>query len=147
MSRSRGWCFTINNYTEEDENFAYSLAWGAKYCVVGKEVGESGTPHLQGFVYFENPRSFGGIKELHETAHWEPMKGTALQAAEYCKKDGDFFEWGEAPMTQREKGERGKQAAKERWELARAGKFEELPPEHIKIYEYIYRQNMVAEVS
>lgn len=145
MALSRGWCFTINNYTEEDENFCYGLGWMSKYVVVGREIGESGTPHLQGYVYFENRRNLAGMKALHETAHWEPQKGTPKQAAEYCKKDGDFFEWGVAPMSQEEKGDCGREAAKERWALAKAGKFEELPPENLKIYEYIYFKNLVVE--
>lgn len=139
-TRARGWCFTINNPTEEDEDFAYNLAWGAKYVCCGKEVGEQGTPHLQGFVYFENARKFSAVKAMHDQAHWEPMRGTAAQAAEYCKKEGDFFEWGTPPMTQTEKGEEGKLAIQERWQLAREGKFDELPPEHIKTYEYINRK-------
>lgn len=95
MSKARGYCFTLNNYTEDDYNSIICIA--SVYLIVGKEVGESGTPHLQGFIYFENPRAFSAVKKMIPKAHIEPMKGTAMQASEYCKKDKDFFEKGEMP--------------------------------------------------
>ena len=86
-SRARGWCFTINNYTELDEHIVFEMAEYSKYVVCGREIGsENGTPHLQGFVYFENKKSLNQVKEIHSTAHWEAMRGTVDQAAEYCKK-------------------------------------------------------------
>jgi hypothetical protein len=109
MSRSRSWCFTLNNYSEEDEVACHALALACKYIVIGKEVGESGTPHLQGFVYMEDKYSLSVMREWLSRAHWEPMKGTPLQAADYCKKDGDFFEWGTPPLSQEEKGVKGKE--------------------------------------
>jgi len=145
MNRSRGWCFTINNYNEDDENVVYDWAWDSKYICVGREVGEQLTPHLQGFIYYNNARTFNQMKQKHESAHWEQMEGTPKQAADYCKKDGDFFEWGTPPFTQEQKGECGKQSIKERWELAKQGKFEELPPELIKTYEYIYSKFQEVE--
>ena len=115
-TRTRGWCFTINNYVETDETWSYSVGWepGCAYVVVGKEIGDSGTPHLQGYVYWKTVKSFNQMKELHDGAHWEPQRGTSTQAAEYCKKDGDFFEWGEAPMDQKAKG----QCEVDRWKEA-----------------------------
>jgi hypothetical protein len=71
-------------------------------------------------------------------AHFLAARGDALSNKEYCTKSGDFFEAGQIPATQAEKGRRGKEAAAERWNLAKAGKFEELPPESIKTYEYIH---------
>ena len=68
-----------------------------RYLVVGKEVGENQTPHLQGFIYYENPRSFKSMKKLLLRAHIEPAKGTPLQASDYCKKDGNFYEYGKLP--------------------------------------------------
>jgi len=139
--RARGWCFTINNYDEADENFVFELAQESRYVCCGKEVGESGTPHLQGFVYFVNARSLSAMKIMHDTAHWEPMRGTAEQAATYCKKEGDYFEHGNLPTTS---AEAGRQSLQERWALAKEGKFEELPPEFIKTYEYIHRKYLTT---
>lgn len=143
--RYRGWIFVINNYTEDDELIIFEMAQDAKYLVAGKEVGENGTPHYQGFVYFDTVKSFAQVKDYHSTCHWEYMKGTPEEAATYCKKDGDFYEEGEIPMSQKRKGDKGKEAIEERWALAKAGRFEELPPEQIKTYEYIYRKSLVVE--
>lgn len=95
MSKSRAYCFTLNNYTEAEYLSVSSLE--CKYLVVGKEKGDSGTPHLQGYLYYDNPRSFNSVKKSIPRAHLEISKGTPLQASEYCKKDKDFIEKGELP--------------------------------------------------
>lgn len=93
--RARNWCFTLNNPPEGERDRI--LLWaGVKYIVVGNEVGESGTPHLQGFVSFSSQLRFNKVKLLLPTAHWEIARD-APQAAEYCKKDGDYKEVGTAP--------------------------------------------------
>jgi len=42
---AKHWCFTINNYTAEEATPDTSQFF---YLVIGKEVGENNTPHLQG---------------------------------------------------------------------------------------------------
>lgn len=145
QSRSRGYCFTINNYSEEDIAICNNVI--CKYLTYGKEVGESGTPHLQGVIYFDNAKTLAAVKRcFHPTAHLENMRGTLAQAIEYChKEDQTPYERGTRPMTQAEKGEAGKQSIEERWALAKEGKFEELPPEMIKHYEYIHRKYVEVE--
>ena len=54
------------------------------------------------------------------------------------QKEGDWFEAGTKPLNQSEKGERGKPTIAERWALAKAGEYEQLPPENLKIYKYIH---------
>lgn len=89
---ARRWCFTLNNYTDDDE--AALKAVDYRYLVYGREKGDSGTPHLQGFITFSMPRRLSALKKIHHAAHWEAAKGTSLQASEYCKKEGDFEELG-----------------------------------------------------
>lgn len=88
----RRWCFTLNNYTAEDETAI--IATSNKYMVYGREIGANGTPHLQGFIVLPKPQRLSGVQRILSRAHWEPANGTDTQASEYCKKDGDFVEQG-----------------------------------------------------
>lgn len=90
---SRSYCFTINNYT--DENIKEIEKLECRYCIIGKEIGEKGTPHLQGYIEFDGPVRFNSIKKLLPTAHIEKRKGTRIQAKEYCMKDKNFIEHGD----------------------------------------------------
>lgn len=65
-----------------------------RYVGYGREVGESGTPHLQGMIIFNNPVRFGTLKDLLPNAHVEIMKGTFDDSLAYCSKDGDYVEYG-----------------------------------------------------
>lgn len=91
-SGARNVCFTINNYT--DSEYETVLGTDCKYIVVGKEVGENGTPHLQGYIEFNGVKRFTTLKAMWPRAHFEKRKGTAQQAAEYCMKDGKYYENG-----------------------------------------------------
>lgn len=91
--RSRGWCFTLNNYTEEDFNkLKDTCTQFCKKFIIGKEVGKKGTPHLQGYVYFQDGKTFDAVKQLLGTAlHLEKAKGTAEQNKKYCGKDENYI--------------------------------------------------------
>lgn len=93
--RSRNWCFTLNNYTDDDENTLKEVP--CKYILFGREVGASGTPHLQGFIMLKQPKGLVFVQRILGRAHWEIAKGTPEQASSYCKKDGDYWESGELP--------------------------------------------------
>lgn len=94
--RQRRWVFTINNYTDSDiEALSRCGSEEAKYLIFGKETGENGTPHLQGYVEFKNPRTLRGVSRLIPRAHLEIARGSSEQAAAYCKKDNDFTEFGQ----------------------------------------------------
>ncbi len=51
---AKDWVFTVNNYPNEEYDglmAKYDVEnVQIRYIVVGKEVGESGTPHLQRFI-------------------------------------------------------------------------------------------------
>lgn len=86
----------MNNYGDLEDKIAALRAWKAvTYCVVGEEVGESGTPHLQGYTEMNASKKFDTVQNKLYGAHIEHRRGTAVQAADYCKKDGKFVEWGE----------------------------------------------------
>ena len=92
-TRAYRWCYTINNPTSEP------ILEDVRYHIYGREVGEKeGTKHLQGFVIFYKQLYFSKVKTLLPGAHLEVAKGTNQQAADYCKKDGDFVETGELPL-------------------------------------------------
>lgn len=93
--KARNFCATINNYDDADVERVRRVGSdeATGYLVVGFEVGESGTPHLQIYVEFKNARSFTAICKLIG-GHVEIRKGTAKQASDYCKKDGKFEEFG-----------------------------------------------------
>jgi len=94
----RNVCFTLNNYKDSDIARLDDLSGSVAYLVYGKEIGPSGTPHLQGYVEFENPRCAGkgwsNLRKLMGNCHFEVRRGTASQASNYCKEDGDFKEYG-----------------------------------------------------
>jgi Putative viral replication protein len=93
MSRAKHWCFTLNNYTDEDlQRIADNLEF-FEYIIYGKEVGESGTPHLQGFATFKSRVRRNFCIEKIGQAHFTVARN-ADHSIEYCKKDGDFTEFG-----------------------------------------------------
>jgi len=96
-SRNRGYCFTINNYDANTSTKLKELE-GVAYMVFGFEVGEQGTPHIQGYVHFTGPKRLETVKRLIR-GHIELRRGSVEQAVRYCKKDGDFVEIGVKPST------------------------------------------------
>jgi len=130
--RSRNFCFTINNYT--DDVCDSILDADCKYIVVGKEKGVEGTPHLQGFIVFKNQKTLSALKKINKTAHWEIARGTPAQNRTYCTKDNDFIEKGEIPMDQKAKGD----SEKDRWariiQLSEGGDWDTLKSEYPEVY-------------
>lgn len=105
--RSRGYCITVNNYSDVEYEqicqWCMSSSSGPKneitYAIIGKEVGLEGTSHLQMYVYFKNAKSFSAVKKIDciRRAHIENAKGNSNQNKVYCSKDGNFSEYGSIP--------------------------------------------------
>lgn len=93
-NRKRPYCFTINNFNEGEVENLKKI--DCKYIVFGMEKGEEGTPHLQGYIEFRNGKTISAIHKLSgfERAWLKERKGTPKEAADYCKKDGKFYERG-----------------------------------------------------
>jgi len=101
--RSNRVCFTVNNYEDKDcSAFIEYVEKNSKvrYAVCGEEVGEQGTPHLQGYINLDMDPQKGGIKfwktelPFGKKAHFESARGSDLQNQTYCTKDGIYYEFG-----------------------------------------------------
>lgn len=89
----RAYAFTINNYSDLEKTAV--LETECRYlCVAPEECPTTGTPHLQGYFYFENPKSFKALKERFPRANFRSANGTAQQNRTYIfgpyNKDGKF---------------------------------------------------------
>lgn len=91
MTRAHRFMFTLNNYTDDEvEALQSSASTHYKVLVFGKEVGESGTPHLQGWFSVLEPNAVTPSK-LHTypgmvRAHFDKMFGMPWHATSYCIK-------------------------------------------------------------
>jgi len=97
MSRHRSFCFTINNYTNEHIDILLYMSF--KYMIFGFEKGtEKLTEHIQGYVQFDNPRSWDAVvNTLPYAAHVEVAGGNPKQNIDYCSKENEFYEFGDRP--------------------------------------------------
>lgn len=88
-------CFTLNNWTTLE--WEWLKAFECKWMIMGKEIGELGTPHLQGAVVLNAQRQFNSLKKMlgFKRAHIEEMKGTVEDSIKYCsKEDKNAFQKG-----------------------------------------------------
>lgn len=105
---SRRWVFTLNNYTAAEQ---YRIAQifesdAITYGIYGIETGSNGTPHLQGFVILPRAQRLSWLRNrLSPRGHYERALGSSAQCVTYCKKDGNFVEFGELPTEQGRRGD------------------------------------------
>lgn len=90
---------TWNNWQEDfkDKQEAYDYFKNLPYIkafIIGFEIGEQGTPHIQGVFQFTHHRRFNILREYFKNNHIERIYDLK-KAIEYCKKDNDFMEFGE----------------------------------------------------
>lgn len=88
-SRGRAWCFTVNNFTDDDVTVIRRLQVDTRvrYLVLQEEIGANGTKHLQGYLEAFRPLRLALVRHLiSPRVHWERRAGTQAQAVAYCKK-------------------------------------------------------------
>ncbi len=146
---SRNWCWTLNNFTEEDikKIDEWHTLHPDTYIIYGMETGEQGTKHLQGYTHLPKSRAASAIKRLVPRAHIEKCKGTPAENIAYCSKDGEAVVYGVEPITQQQAN---KNKAKRFVELSKKGDFktieEEMPAKYASMYrtmQQIATDNMV----
>lgn len=142
--RSRGYCFTLNNYEPHHIDAINSI--DSRYCCYGKELAPTtGTPHLQGYIYFRSARGFESVRSVFPAGtHLEVANGSGPQNRAYCSKGGDFCERGDCPLDSSQKGDR----ERDRWDriisLAEMGDFGTLRSEYPQ--EYATRLRMLEHI-
>lgn len=128
----KNWVGTLNNYTEDDVQRLNELKVILDYWVIGKETGESGTPHLQFYISLKKGERLSALSKRLPRAFLEIMRGTPKQASDYCKKDGDFTEGGTLPKGKAGAGREGGLVMSERYKtalnLAKKRQFDEIEP-------------------
>lgn len=86
MSRFSNVVFTINNWTNEDKE-KLVISDAVTYICFAEEVGENGTPHLQGYAELSKQFVLKAVKKLlGDKGHFEKRRGNQKQAVDYCKK-------------------------------------------------------------
>lgn len=95
-SPAKRWSFTLNNYSElEFSSICSKLQQTCVCACIGKEVGESGTPHLQAYLEFKNKsRPISVFKDISGKIHWELSKGSKEDNYNYCSKENLVFSFG-----------------------------------------------------
>lgn len=90
------YCFTLNNYTDEEySSICSKITECCKISCIGKEIGESGTPHLQGYLEFKNKsRPLSIFKNVCNRIHFEKSKGDKEDNLKYCSKENLTFSIG-----------------------------------------------------
>lgn len=86
ISAGKYWCFTYNNYSNEKliELVDTFVKKNIKYFFT-KEIGKSGTPHLQGFI--NSSKLIRPIECMqNKNIHWEKCRGSLEDNVNYCSK-------------------------------------------------------------
>jgi len=87
------YCFTLNNYTEEEVcQVKETIAKICKKGGFGFEIGESGTPHLQGYLHLLKKERLTGIAKLpgFSRAHLEKVRNEPA-SIKYIQKEGNTW--------------------------------------------------------
>lgn len=86
--------FVFTDFRTDSPIFA---AQQMAYLAYGAEHTASGQHHWQGMVIYKHPRMLKTVIKDWKPAHVEIMYGTPEDAREYCKKEGNFTEFGNFP--------------------------------------------------
>ena len=91
---SKSWCFTLNNYTDEECEFLEErLVLLCTVMYASKEVAPStGTPHIQGYLTLKRTKRQKAMEKLLPRAHWEVAKADKNEQDCYIfKPDSEVF--------------------------------------------------------
>lgn len=94
-ARFRLACFTIYDMDFKFETLQGSL----QYYAYGNEIcPKTGRPHFQAFGYASTNQRWSWWLNLLKPHHFEQCFGTLAKNDKYCRKSGEYIEWGVKPM-------------------------------------------------
>lgn len=85
IAPAKRWCFTFNNYTNENIKQINDSANSSNYLIFAEEMGKNGTKHLQGYIEFKKKCRPKNI--LSDKIHWEKAKGNRESNIQYIQKE------------------------------------------------------------
>lgn len=95
MSKSKYWCYTLNNYTKAE--LSKLMNYKTTYHIIGDEVGKlRGTPHLQGYFEFNSEKKKETLIKAFPRASFRITVGSAEDNKIYCSKESKIYESGES---------------------------------------------------
>lgn len=99
---SSRWVFTLNNFTDGEVDHVRGFLTNQVYAIFGRESApDTGTPHLQGFLILPAPQRLSYLRHhLSARAHFETAKRSSQHNRDYCRKEGDYEEFGTFPERQ-----------------------------------------------
>ena len=87
----RDYCFTAWTEPKYDVDKIRYICWGLEQCPTTNKQ------HWQGFICLKRTSRVNMCKRIigaGNDTHVEQRRGSRNEAREYCRKDGEFFEWG-----------------------------------------------------
>ncbi len=90
INPAKKWCFTLNNYSPEEIEYLKSEGCSnVPKMMFQSEVGEEGTPHIQGWLEFKTKKRPMSVFK-NTRIHWEKMKGSIAANIDYCGKTDTY---------------------------------------------------------
>lgn len=79
------WSFTWNNFEKVEILETIFRGGVCEWYIFQEEIGENGTPHLQGTLCLKKKQRLTELKSLNSKIHWEPTKCVKASIL-YCQK-------------------------------------------------------------
>lgn len=140
--RLRNFCFT--DFVTTDEHIQSILAnLPYSYLIIGRETcPTTWAQHLQCYCELSRQLSVSKIKDILGNVHIEERRGTNRQAASYCRKEGNFMEYGAIKV----QGKRN-DLLSIRTALANTGRFEDVVLDNADLNQLKYAQMVLPYIE
>jgi len=99
--KRRDFSFDLKNYTEDEYNILLNM--DCRYIILGKEIDDETNRKLQGYIYFDCPKTFQSVKKLIPRVETNELQKTPKLNYQFCSKQNQFEERGELPNNRGEK--------------------------------------------